>query len=126
MKKSICTLLALSGLLGAQGVPPVPNREAVVSNVPFERILNANKQEPQNWLTYSGGYSSQRHSELKQITPANAKDLTLKWVFQARSLEKHEVTPLVVDGVMYTVQGINDVIALNAVTGKPIWTHPYK
>ena len=27
---------------------------------------------------------------------------------------------------MYTVQGINDVIALNAVTGKTIWTHAYK
>ena len=87
---------------------------------------SASQKEPQNWLTYSGGFSSQRHSELTQITPENAKDLTLKWVFQARSLEKHEVTPLVVDGVMYTVQGINDVIALNAVTGKTIWTHPYK
>jgi alcohol dehydrogenase (cytochrome c) len=126
MKIRMCALLALSGLLQAQNVPPPANREAAVTAVPFDRILNAGQKEPQNWLTYSGGYSSQRHSELTQITPENAKDLTLKWVFQSRSLEKHEVTPLVVDGVMYTVQGINDVIALNAVTGRTIWTHAYK
>jgi alcohol dehydrogenase (cytochrome c) len=126
MKIQICALLATSAVLQAQGVPPQANREAVITPVPFERIQKAAAQEPQNWLTYSGGYSSNRHSQLSQITPENAKDLTLKWVFQARSLEKHEVTPLVVDGVMYTVQGINDVIALNAVTGKTIWTHPYK
>ena len=96
------------------------NREANVTPVPFERILRAN-QEPQNWLTYSGSTMSQRHSLLTQITPDNAKDLTLKWVFQSRSLDKHEVTPLVVDGVMYTVQSPNDVIALDAATGKTIW-----
>ena len=60
------------------------NREAPVTDVPFERILKAN-QEPQNWLSYSGGTMSQRHSALTQITPGNAKDLTLKWVFQTRT-----------------------------------------
>ncbi len=83
---------------GGRGGPP--SREAPVTPVPFERILHAN-QEPQNWLTYSGNLNSQRHSALTQITPANAGDLTLKWVFQARTLDKEEVTPLVVDGVMY-------------------------
>jgi glucose dehydrogenase len=96
------------------------NAEAKVTPVPFERILHAN-QEPQNWLTYSGNYNSQRYSLLDQITSTNVRDLTLKWVFQARSIEKHEVTPLVVDGVMFTVQSPNDVIALDAATGKPIW-----
>jgi alcohol dehydrogenase (cytochrome c) len=94
-------------------------------DVTFERILNANK-EPQNWLTYSGSLMSQRHSLLTQVTAANVKDLELKWVFQSRSLEKHEVTPLVVNGTMYTVQSPNDVIALNAATGKTLWTYAYK
>src|SRR5437773_9328656 len=125
MKSPTLLLLCFSTLTWAQGGRGPVNRDAPVTNVPFERILKAN-QEPQNWLTYSGGAMSQRHSGLTQITPDNSKDLVLKWVFQARSLEKHEVTPLVVDGVMYTVQGINDVIALNAVTGKTIWTYTHK
>src|SRR5713101_7574326 len=124
MKNSVMLLLAFSTLGWAQGGRGPVNREAPVTNVPFERILRAS-QEPQNWLTYSGSAMSQRYSALTQITPANAKDLALKWVFQARSLEKHEVTPLVVDGVMYTVQ-FNDVIALDAATGKTIWTYLYK
>ena len=118
-------LFFVCSFISAQPPEAPANREAPVSVVPFERILRAS-QEPQNWLTYSGTTLSQRHSALTQITPANAKDLTLQWVFQSRSLEKHEVTPLVVDGVMYTVQGINDVIALNAATGKTIWTYKYK
>ena len=126
MKKLTLLIVAVSGLLQAQDTDSLPNGAAAVTPVPFNRIVSASQTEPQNWLTYSGSYSSQRFSNLTQITPENAKDLTLKWVFQARSLEKHEVTPLVVDGVMYTVQGINDVVALNAVTGKPIWIHSYK
>jgi alcohol dehydrogenase (cytochrome c) len=109
----------------AQGPPGPQNREAPVTNVPFERILKSS-QEPHNWLTYGGSLTSQRHSGLSQITLENAKDLELKWVFQSRSLEKHEVTPLVVDGVMYTIQSPNDVIALNASTGKTIWTYTHK
>ena len=124
MKTPAILLLCLTSLGWAQGGRGPVNRDAPVTNVPFERILNANK-EPQNWLTYSGNAMSQRHSGLTQITPENAKDLTLKWVFQVRSLEKHEVTPLVVDGVMYTVQ-FNDVIALDAATGKTIWQYLYK
>jgi len=94
------------------------------AQVTFNRILNAN-QEPQNWLTYSGTVLSQRHSMLTQITPDNVKNLELQWAFQARSLEKFEATPLVVDGIMYTVQAPNDVIALEAATGRVFWTYSY-
>ena len=125
MTKHLLLSLSTAALLAAQGGPPPVNKEAAVKDVTFDRILKAN-QEPQNWLTYSGTGMSQRYSALAQITPANAKDLTLKWVFQSRTLEKMEVTPLVVDGVMYTVQGINDVFALDAATGKTIWRYLYK
>ncbi len=66
---------------------------------------------------------NQRYSPLTQITPANAKNLQLQWVWQARSLEKFEATALVVDGVLYTVQAPNDVVALDAVTGRVFWTY---
>jgi len=126
MKKPAWLLLLFAPFVWSQGQGRGPiNREANVTPVPYERILRA-AQEPQNWLTYSGTYLSQRYSGLNQITPENAKDLTLKWVFQSRSLEKHEVTPLVVDGIMYTVQGINDVMAIDASTGKTIWSYLYK
>ena len=114
--------IAGQGRGGGGQAPPAP--QIAAPNVSPDRLLKS-ASEPQNWLMYSGTYSSQRHSPLTQITTANAKDLTLKWVFQSRSLEKSEVTPLVVNGVMYTTQSINDVIALNAVTGKTLWTYNY-
>lgn len=98
--------------------------QVVSDNVTFNRLLNA-AQEPQNWLTYSGNYMSQRHSPLVQITPQNVKNLEQQWVFQARSLEKFEATPLVVDGILYTVQAPNDIVALDPVSGRVFWTYSY-
>jgi alcohol dehydrogenase (cytochrome c) len=97
---------------------------SAAGQVSFDRLLNAEK-EPQNWLTYSGTMKSQRHSLLTQITPANVRNLELQWVFQARSLEKFEATPLVVNGVMYTVQAPNDIVALDALTGRVYWIYSY-
>ena len=119
------TALFIVATMVAQGPPQLPQREAPAPNVTADQLLKP-AQAPQNWLIYGGSYTSQRYSPLTQITPANAKDLELKWVFQSRSLEKHEVTPLVVNGVMYTIQSPNDVIALNAETGKTIWTYSHK
>ena len=82
--------------------------------------------QAQNWLTYSGDVSSRRYSPLTQITPANVKNLDLQWVFQALSLEKFEATPLAVDGVLFTVQPPNDVVALDGATGRVFWTYTYK
>jgi alcohol dehydrogenase (cytochrome c) len=90
-----------------------------------DRLIHSDR-EPQNWLTYSGSYSGQRYSLLDQITPRNAKNLELQWVFQARSLEKFEATPLVVDGVMYLVEAPNHVFALDGATGRQYWEFDYK
>ncbi len=97
---------------------------ALEAQVTSDRILNAGK-EPHNWLTYSGTYMSQRHSLLRRIAPANARELELKWVFQSSSLDKFEATPLVVDGVMYVTQPPNDIVALDALTGRVFWTFEY-
>ena len=92
--------------------------------VSFDRILHADR-EPQNWLTYSGTVDGKRYSPLTQITPANVKNLELAWLWQAQSPARFEATPLVVDGVLYTVQAPNDVVAIDAVTGRVLWTCPY-
>ena len=90
---------------------------SVSAQVTFDRLVQADR-EPQNWLTYSGNLRGQRHSPLTQLTPANVKDLELHCVFQAQSLEKFEATPLVVDGIMYTFQAPNDVVALDVMGTK--------
>ena len=97
---------------------------ALRAQVTSERILHAT-DEPQNWLTYSGSYASQRYSLLNQVDPSNVKNLELKWVFQAQSLQKFETTPLVVDGIMYLTQSPNDIVAVDAKTGRAFWVYHY-
>ena len=96
----------------------------VDAQVSFERLLNA-EHEPHNWLTYSGAYSSNRHSLLDQITTANAGELELQWVFQAQSLQSFESTPLVVDGIMYLTEAPSTVVALDAKLGRVFWTYEH-
>jgi alcohol dehydrogenase (cytochrome c) len=97
---------------------------AARADVSYERLLRAGS-EPQNWLTYSGSYTSQRHSALREIKPTNAANLELKWVFQAQSLESFETTPLVVDGVMYLTEAPDTAVALDPATGRIFWRYQY-
>ncbi|HWZ54736.1 MAG TPA: PQQ-dependent dehydrogenase, methanol/ethanol family [Verrucomicrobiae bacterium] len=97
---------------------------ALEAQVTSDRLLHATN-EPQNWLLYSGSYASQRYSQLKQIDPANVKNIELKWVFQAQSLQKFETTPLVVDGIMYLTQSPDDIVAVDAKSGRVFWIYHY-
>jgi alcohol dehydrogenase (cytochrome c) len=96
----------------------------LAAQVTSDRLIRA-VAEPQNWLTYSGMYNGQRYSPLHEVTRSNVKDLEMKWVFQAQSLNSFSATPLVVDGVMYLTQPPNDVVALDARTGAVFWMYHY-
>ncbi len=91
----------------------------VAAQVPYERILDA-ASEPGHWLTYSGTYGAQRYSTLDEINRDNVGRLQSAWVYQIQSRQKFEVSPLVVDGVMYITEPASDVTALDLRTGRPI------
>jgi alcohol dehydrogenase (cytochrome c) len=73
-----------------------------------------------NWISYNGDYSGRRYSGLAQITTENAAQLRAQWVFHIRDSDGLEVTPVVVDGIMF-VTAANDAFALDARTGRQIW-----
>jgi alcohol dehydrogenase (cytochrome c) len=84
-------------------------------------------KNPARWLTFSGDYTGQRHSPLKQLTPQNVAGLVPQWMFQTdipgfpgRGLE---TSPLVVDGVLYATGNNNQAFAIDGRTGRPIWTY---
>ena len=88
-------------------------------------LLNGLKN-PSSWLTYSGDYSGQRHSPLKQITPENAHRLSAQWTFQTETTARgrgFEATPLILDGVLYVTGPNNFAWALDARTGRPFWRY---
>jgi glucose dehydrogenase len=76
-------------------------------------------QSPGDWPTYNRDLASSRFSPLTQITPANVNKLALAWSYKLRpdadspnSGTMNEVTPIVVNGVMYLPAG-NRVVALD-------------
>jgi alcohol dehydrogenase (cytochrome c) len=103
---------------------PTAAASVTASGVTHDRLLHS-EREPQNWLTYGGGYASQRYSLLNRITRDNVRQLTLQWVWRPKYLDKMETTPLVVDGVLYTVHN-SEVVAMDAATGRAFWTFRYR
>ena len=73
-----------------------------------------------NWISYNGDYSGRRYTSLAQITPENVTQLRAQWVFHIRDSNDLEVTPVVVNGIMF-VTAANDAFALDARTGRQIW-----
>ena len=74
------------------------------------------------WTSYHGQPTGNRYSALTQITPANASQLAPRWVFTLPNAAQLQVTPVVVDGVMY-VTAANDLYALDAGSGRQIWNY---
>lgn len=103
--------LALFLLASIIGVSPS------AAQVKYEDIL---KGPHENWLTYAGGYSAQRHSPLKQIHTDNAGSLVSKWAYHIEVGRRLSAVPLVYDGIMY-IGNSNEVHALDAVNGRKIW-----
>jgi len=75
----------------------------------------------QDWANYDGSINGNRFSSLEQINVNSVQRLAPAWVFPMPSLRQLEVTPLVLDGVMY-LTGPNEAYALDAVTGQQIWS----
>ena len=75
-----------------------------------------------NWLTYHGNYQGQRYSPLTQLDTKSVTQLVPAWTYHVDGADRLEATPLVFEGVMY-VTASNSVYALEARTGRVIWTY---
>ena len=72
-----------------------------------------------DWPLHNFDERNSRYSPLNEINVSNADTLTLKWSFAAGPIR--QITPLVVDGVMYFNSGSN-LMAVDAGTGARLWT----
>lgn len=83
--------------------------------------------DPNNWPQYHRSYNAWRFSPLTQINKANVKKLKVAWIHQPGNITHGlQSTPIVIDGVMYTISADNNVWAINAATGKTIWHYTAK
>ena len=76
--------------------------------------------KPGEWPTYHGNPGGNRFSSLDAINTGNVEHLAPKWMFTVPGNRALQVTPIVVDGVMY-VTNVNEAWALDARSGREIW-----
>src|SRR5262245_29408727 len=72
-----------------------------------------------DWPSHDRDAGGQRFSPLTQVTPANVRRLRQAWIFDTGATGI-QVTPLVVNGVMYVSAG-NKIMALEPETGRVLW-----
>ncbi len=120
-RKSVI-VLALTMFLSADCAAGQQGQSPVVAdaNVSAHDLL---MQPPgANWTSYNGDYTGRRYSSLREITPKNVTQLRASWIFHPSNSERLEVTPVVVNGVMY-ITAANHAFALDARTGRVLWHH---
>lgn len=116
-------LIALAGSLA--GCSGAEERSSTAAEQASHRMLLANGADG-NWASYGGGYNGDHFSPLNQINEDNADQLGLVWsVDLGQTISSHSA-PLAVDGVVYYSIGHSIISAVEAETGKKLWTFDAK
>ncbi|HEX4273408.1 MAG TPA: PQQ-binding-like beta-propeller repeat protein [Rhizomicrobium sp.] len=85
-------------------------------------LLGADKDRG-NWLLHGRTYDNQRFSPLTQINSASVKGLVPVAIVQTGVTNSFEVSPIIVNGVMYIATPGDHVQAYDAATGEPLWVY---
>jgi len=110
LKKGILMMLLLAGLMAGC--------KSNTDSVNLDRT----------WSFYKGDEASSSYSPLQEINVSNVSRLENAWTFQMSDLPQGEQpvssqsNPIIVDGVMYANSGKQTVYAIDAATGKEIWS----
>lgn len=122
-------LAAIGGLVAALGAEqPAPAAPAAPMPAVLQRYKPVTAErlktpEDTNWLMGRRTYNGWGFSPLQSLTPANVGRLQPVWVFSTGAMSGHEAPPLVNDGVMFVSTPGNQVIALEAASGRLLWRY---
>ncbi|HEY3836079.1 MAG TPA: pyrroloquinoline quinone-dependent dehydrogenase [Bryobacteraceae bacterium] len=80
-------------------------------------------QDHSAWRDYGGAPDSAQYSALKQINRSNVGKLRVAWTYPTGDGQKYSFNPVMANGVLYVLAKKNSIVALDAATGKEIWTY---
>ena len=106
---------------------------AAVPDTPLtaQTSTETSAQPDSDWRYYGRDSQATRFSPLNQITPQNVSQLTRAWTYRTGDLPSHgetnkwaaENTPIKVGNAVYVCSARNNIIKLDAATGRQIWKH---
>jgi quinoprotein glucose dehydrogenase len=74
-----------------------------------------------DWPSYGGDAANHHYSALAQINRENVMRLAVAWSFDSQEEGGLQTTPIVVEGVLYGITPTQEIFAVDAATGKPLW-----
>ena len=92
-----------------------------------DAALKAAGKSGDEWITYNGSWAEQRYSPLNQINDSNVTRLGLAWYYDipaapgAPNDTRQEGTPLIHNGVLYSITPWSIVYAVDLKTQKEVW-----
>jgi glucose dehydrogenase len=105
--------------LGVTGLAPMSQSQSAAGSRVAKPAPAPAAVSSGDWPYYGHDPGARRFSPLTQITPQNVSTLTRAWTFDTGA-SGMQVTPLVIDGVMYVTAGAN-IFALEPETAKVLW-----
>jgi alcohol dehydrogenase (cytochrome c) len=117
-KSRLCLALALWKVVALPAQDP--GMRSVSTSIDVEPTRLLANPIGENWPSYNGDYTGRRYSILHEVSTSNVAQLRAQWVFHAPNSSSLEVTPVVVDGIMF-VTAANDAYALDAQSGRTLW-----
>ncbi len=124
----IAAILAVASVAGFAGMM-VPHPTVAFSGTPAPLTPVDPAKEQKNWEAYGNSAGGSRFAALDQITRDNVKDLTVAWTYNTGDTPispggggaEDQQTPLQVGDRVFLCTPHNNVIAVDADTGKEIW-----
>jgi len=78
-----------------------------------------------DWPLYGREHNNQRFSPHADINTENVSGLKLVWKYHTDKKSTFQSSPIVKGDVMFVTTPFNDVVALNAVSGKALWRYQH-
>src|SRR5438552_14352319 len=117
-------LIFIGGTLTAQQPQqPGPSIPAILEN--YKPVTTERLKAPEDgeWPMIRRTYDGWGYSPLEQINSRNVSRLHPAWVVSTGVLNSHQAAPLVNQGVMFVATPGNQVMALEAATGRILWRY---
>ncbi len=86
-------------------------------------LTHALGQDHRGWKDYGGGADAAQYSSLKQIDRSNVAKLEVAWTYPIGESKRMFFNPVIVDDLMYVMGKNSSIVALEAKTGKEVWTY---
>ena len=122
----LCVALSPGGASAQTAAKGTPDHIKAVTSAVDGASIKANTATSNDWPTIGLDYAETRFSKLNQINAQNVGKLGLVWSYPLESSRGVEATPLVVDGIMYVTASWSVVHAIDARTGKRLWSYDPK